>query len=62
MIRTLEGKTFSTYLADRLHAEHLFRCGLMSGDVANKEIQHHYEMMDRMISGEFDPLPADTTS
>ena len=53
-MRTLDGLKFSTWLANRLLIEALFKDGLIEKEAAEQEVLKCYEAMDRMISGECD--------
>jgi hypothetical protein len=59
MIRTLKGKPFSMWLADRLATEELLKQRLIDMDIAESIIVECYDAMDRMISGEYDTEPTE---
>jgi hypothetical protein len=61
-IRTLNGHKFSTYLADLFVIDAMDKAGKVERSVAEAEVLRCFDAMDRMISGEFDPLVEPTLS
>ena len=56
-IRTLEGEKFSNLIANCFMVDHFHKVGMISKEKAEAELLRLFDLMDRMIAGEFDPLP-----